>query len=367
MPSLGDTIALLPPRPAPLAMLSPFRALKARREGDGGIRKHLAQHRRADGGKALRRLRPWAAMSSPFEEFMSLQWLPDDGGTSARSRSRSRSGTPPPRRDDDGILIIPLNDEAGGRPPAALARTPAQPGTAGKPPMPTPPFAAVPAHELPPRPLAAAPAQPGTASKPPMPLGPEHELPPAPLAASLAHPGTTSKAPFAAAPAQLGPASKAPMPPPPLPAAPTVPDFEPRSASPDRGNGVATSDPYGGEAGATDTRAALLALTASMSQEELDQWWNLPAAIAAESAAAVQYSVPWRERGPPGPGEGGPRHWKGASWRPNARRWATRGGAGSRVDVHRGGADDVGEQGLGDLSTHAAFWARWYGEGVASM
>ena len=63
--------------------------------------------------------------------------------------------------------------------------------------------------------------------------------------------------------------------------------------------------------------------------EEVDtaQWdWNSAEALAAESAMAAVHGVGWRDRGPPGPKDGGPQTWRGGTYRPNAKRWAKRSG-----------------------------------------
>ena len=110
-------------------------------------------------------------------------------------------------------------------------------------------------------------------------------------------------------------------------------------------------------------KAELLAFTRGMSQEELQQFWNADDNIEAERRFAVRFNVGWRERGPPPPGEGGPNSWKGATWRPLAKRWAMRGGAGAGGGAARTGLSSSS----GDLGRYAAFWSRWYGEGVQAL
>ena len=49
--------------------------------------------------------------------------------------------------------------------------------------------------------------------------------------------------------------------------------------------------------------------------------------LEAESTAAKALGVPWSQRGPRfGPEEGGPTTWRGSVWRPQTKKWATRGG-----------------------------------------
>jgi len=49
--------------------------------------------------------------------------------------------------------------------------------------------------------------------------------------------------------------------------------------------------------------------------------------LAAERDVATSNAIPWQQRGPPGPEEGGPSTWRGQQWREGSGRWANRGGA----------------------------------------
>jgi hypothetical protein len=58
-------------------------------------------------------------------------------------------------------------------------------------------------------------------------------------------------------------------------------------------------------------------------------WWTAEGLIA-ESALARKYMIPWKLRGPPtGPTARSPKSWRGMAWRPNAKKWMSRGGAGN--------------------------------------
>ena len=52
--------------------------------------------------------------------------------------------------------------------------------------------------------------------------------------------------------------------------------------------------------------------------------------LRQEAAAAKACGIPWQERGPVGPEDGGPTHWRGQQWRSGANngqaRWGNRGG-----------------------------------------
>ena len=48
--------------------------------------------------------------------------------------------------------------------------------------------------------------------------------------------------------------------------------------------------------------------------------------LRGEAAAAKALGIPWEQRGPKGPMEGGPRAWRGQNYRPNKGVWANRGG-----------------------------------------
>ena len=45
-----------------------------------------------------------------------------------------------------------------------------------------------------------------------------------------------------------------------------------------------------------------------------------------EQALAASHGVPWKERGPPGPAEGGPEVWRNQRYRAGSNRYANRGG-----------------------------------------
>ncbi len=73
----------------------------------------------------------------------------------------------------------------------------------------------------------------------------------------------------------------------------------------------------------TDTKAQPRTWT----QAEIDEWYNQPMMLAAESLVANMKGVAWKDRGPRfGPEEGGPTTWRGQSWRPTTKKWAKRGG-----------------------------------------
>ena len=55
---------------------------------------------------------------------------------------------------------------------------------------------------------------------------------------------------------------------------------------------------------------------------DLGEWLSLQ----SERAAADVLKVPWQNRGPPGPDQGGPQTWRGQQYRPNTGKWANRGG-----------------------------------------
>ena len=52
--------------------------------------------------------------------------------------------------------------------------------------------------------------------------------------------------------------------------------------------------------------------------------------LKSEEEAAREAGLRWQERGPPGPKDGGPSHWRGQEWRSGAnggaKRWGNRGG-----------------------------------------
>jgi hypothetical protein len=60
--------------------------------------------------------------------------------------------------------------------------------------------------------------------------------------------------------------------------------------------------------------------------QSAQEYWNSLEALAAEHLMATEHGIGWRERGPPPPSEGGPQTWRGGTYRPNAQRWAKRGG-----------------------------------------
>ncbi len=57
----------------------------------------------------------------------------------------------------------------------------------------------------------------------------------------------------------------------------------------------------------------------NLTSSEVDRLWR-------EQAFAKQCGVPWAERGPVGPDEGGPKFWRGQPFQANTRKWAKRGG-----------------------------------------
>ena len=64
----------------------------------------------------------------------------------------------------------------------------------------------------------------------------------------------------------------------------------------------------------------------SQAWSDPDAYWNSPMALAAEHAVAHANKTKWKERGPPGPDEGGPDTWRGLPFRKNSRKWMSRGG-----------------------------------------
>jgi hypothetical protein len=54
--------------------------------------------------------------------------------------------------------------------------------------------------------------------------------------------------------------------------------------------------------------------------------WNNPAVLATERQVAFDLNVPWQQRGPPGPHEGGPVLWRNQKYREQSGKWSTRGG-----------------------------------------
>ena len=294
-----------------------------------------------------------------MDEFMSMAW-PEEFGGRSRSRSPGRGcspsspTTPPmpstPEGVSDGIFVIPMKDDGKGSPP-----------------MPSPPEGATAI-------AASPPSQARPPSKPP--IGAPFARPPqAPIGA-----------PIPRVPPQVLSGPKQPAHPPPhlmlssksASAPPAKPKMAPPTPPSDEGE-RATTDPYGGGlpgdddgAGGLDRGAAspadlqrvkaeLLAFTRDMSPKDLEQWWNHNDNIEAETFWAVRHNVSWRDRGPPPPGEGGPKSWKGATWRPVAKRWASRGGGGT------GAGRTSRSSSSGDLGRFAAFWSRWYGEGIQAL
>ena len=71
--------------------------------------------------------------------------------------------------------------------------------------------------------------------------------------------------------------------------------------------------------------------------------WNDPLTINLEKALICKYGLPrkFKERGPPGPEEGGPRKWRGQKWRDDSKRWGNRGGRDKayRTWLHGGGKE----------------------------
>jgi hypothetical protein len=54
--------------------------------------------------------------------------------------------------------------------------------------------------------------------------------------------------------------------------------------------------------------------------------WTDPVVLATESQVAYDLQVPWQERGPPGPNDGGPMLWRNQKYREQSGKWSTRGG-----------------------------------------
>jgi hypothetical protein len=54
--------------------------------------------------------------------------------------------------------------------------------------------------------------------------------------------------------------------------------------------------------------------------------WTDPIVLATESQVAYDLQVPWQERGPPGPNDGGPMLWRNQKYREQSGKWSTRGG-----------------------------------------
>ena len=56
--------------------------------------------------------------------------------------------------------------------------------------------------------------------------------------------------------------------------------------------------------------------------------WNHPDVIHVEKTMIFELNIfkKMKDRGPPGPGKGGPETWRGQSWRKSSQRWGTRGG-----------------------------------------
>ncbi len=61
--------------------------------------------------------------------------------------------------------------------------------------------------------------------------------------------------------------------------------------------------------------------------------WNSPEVIQIEKALIFElgWKKKFRDRGPPGPSEGGPQQWRGQVWRPTTERWGSRGGKSVRL------------------------------------
>jgi hypothetical protein len=54
--------------------------------------------------------------------------------------------------------------------------------------------------------------------------------------------------------------------------------------------------------------------------------WTDPVVLATESQVAYDLQVPWQQRGPPGPNDGGPMLWRNQKYREQSGKWSTRGG-----------------------------------------
>jgi hypothetical protein len=57
---------------------------------------------------------------------------------------------------------------------------------------------------------------------------------------------------------------------------------------------------------------------------------ELLAYYAAERREALENDIPWSARGPEGPLKGGPKRWRGQTFRESSQRWASRAGARNR-------------------------------------
>ena len=58
--------------------------------------------------------------------------------------------------------------------------------------------------------------------------------------------------------------------------------------------------------------------------EKID--WDSAMAIEIEKQITFHYGAKFKERGPPGPDDGGPQNWRGQQWREGSKRWGNRGG-----------------------------------------
>ena len=61
---------------------------------------------------------------------------------------------------------------------------------------------------------------------------------------------------------------------------------------------------------------------------EYGHWadWNSWVALNEEFTMASRFRIPWRLRGPPGPGRGGPTSWRNMKFRFSSRVWMGRAG-----------------------------------------
>ena len=59
--------------------------------------------------------------------------------------------------------------------------------------------------------------------------------------------------------------------------------------------------------------------------------WNDPATIEIEKSITFAYGRKFKERGPPGPSEGGPTEWRFQKWRESSGRWGNRVGKNKAV------------------------------------
>ena len=59
---------------------------------------------------------------------------------------------------------------------------------------------------------------------------------------------------------------------------------------------------------------------------EFDDWWS-DESLEEEAQLPAKYKIPFNLRGPPdGPVPNGPKQWRGLDWRPQTKKWMSRGG-----------------------------------------